>query len=275
MRIDEGQTRAYSESFRDHELAIIDVTTPGEQVVTAIPDGRLADHQAIQVAALPFQVVPRAYYPNSSIAMKDQVPAGQTAVENIATAGAGPRFALTPFRVTYNPESKNWPAAFVEVVAAEGSIGTFLVGAQLIAPDTFDYAGRTWQISLRPTRAYKPYSLTLLKVTHEVYPGSDIPKNFSSRVRLNTPDGREDREVVIYMNNPLRFQGLTFYQYQMDAANNYTVFQVVRNPSWLIPYISCLLMTLGLLWQFGYHLIGFIRKRAAARPPAPSPAAVS
>jgi hypothetical protein len=38
----------------------------------------------------------------------------------------------------------------------------------------------------------------------------------------------------------------------------------VRNPSWRLPYLACSLVALGLVMQFGLHLIGFIRKRSAA-----------
>ncbi len=263
VSLKEGETRNYAESWRYNELAVIDATAPDRDIVTVVPESLLAHDEAVQVPALPFRLVPRAYYPNAALMLKDQLPAGQFAVENLATTGLGPRLAVSPMRVTYDPQKKNWPAAFVDIVSAEGLIGTYLVSSMLVEADTFTYAGRQWRLGLRPQRAYQPYSLTLLKVTHDVYPGSDIPKNFSSRMRINRPDGTEDREVLIYMNNPLRHEGLTYYQYQMDAANANTVLQVVRNPSWLIPYISCLLMTLGLLLQFGQHLVGFIRKRAA------------
>jgi ResB-like family len=264
LQLNEGETRNYSQSWRRHELAVIDATAPDTDVVTVIPESRLGRDTDIQVPALPFRVVPRAYYPNAHLTLKDQQPAGQAAVENLATTGLGPRFAVTPAEVTYDPDKKNWPAAFVEVVTTEGTLGTFLVSSLLTDAESFTYADHTWHLALRQERAYKPYSLTLLKVTNDVFPGTDIPKNFSSRIRINTPDGKEDREVLIYMNNPLRYQGLTFYQYQMDAAKAMTVLQVVRNPSWLIPYLSCLIMTAGLLWQFCSHLIVFFRKRAAA-----------
>jgi hypothetical protein len=81
-------------------------------------------------------------------------------------------------------------------------------------------------------------------------------------VRVRSADGQDDREVLIYMNNPLRYSGLTFYQYQMDSANSTSVLQVVRNPGWLVPYIACALMTLGLIIQFGIHLSGFAKRRA-------------
>jgi cytochrome c biogenesis protein ResB len=35
---------------------------------------------------------------------------------------------------------------------------------------------------------------------------------------LQNPETDENREVEISMNHPLRYDGLTFYQYQMDAG---------------------------------------------------------
>jgi cytochrome c biogenesis protein ResB len=110
-------------------------------------------------------------------------------------------------------------------------------------------------------RAYKPFVIKLLEARHDVYPGTEIPKNFSSRIRLETSAHTDDREVLIYMNNPLRYAGLTFYQYQMDAGHKTTVLQVVRNPSWILPYVACIMIASGLVWQFGAHLLAFIKKR--------------
>ncbi len=52
--------------------------------------------------------------------------------------------------------------------------------------------------------------LKLLDFKKTVYPGSDIPKSFSSRVEIE--DGGLRREALIAMNRPLRFHGYTFYQ---------------------------------------------------------------
>jgi hypothetical protein len=40
-----------------------------------------------------------------------------------------------------------------------------------------------------------------------------------------------------------------------------TILQVVQNPSWLIPYISCALIAFGMVIQFGMHLTSFVRRR--------------
>jgi hypothetical protein len=73
-----------------------------------------------------------------------------------------------------------------------------------------------------------------------------------------------DREVLIYMNNPLRYGGLTFYQAGFENNDRTSILTVVRNPSWLVPYVSCVLMGLGLAVHFCILLANFIRRRTVA-----------
>ena len=260
MRIEEGGTQHYSESYRINELAILDTTNPGFNEVVAIPEAVLADGGAIQHPKLPFQVRLKDYYPNAALQLREGLP---NAAPSLATAGVGPRIAVTPLRLTYKQDERNAPAAHLELVGPQGSLGTWLVSPILSAPQTFDYAGRTWEIALRFKRYYHPFNITLLDFAHDRYPGTEIPKNFSSRIRLKTDDGRGDREVLIFMNNPLRHAGLTFYQASFERGDKVSILQVVRNPGWVVPYVSCIIMGLGLLLQFSIHLVGFIRRRAA------------
>jgi hypothetical protein len=150
-----------------------------------------------------------------------------------------------------------------QVIELSGSRGESQAEARNLKPETSQ-----WRIALRPERYYKDFSVTLLKTTHDKYPGTEIPKDFRSRVRLENKSTGENREVEIWMNNPLRYQGLTFYQSTMGRDDVKDVgrsgLQVVRNPSWLTPYAGCLIVGLGMCWQFLYHLTGFISKRRTA-----------
>jgi cytochrome c biogenesis protein ResB len=129
--------------------------------------------------------------------------------------------------------------------------------------------GTNFTFALRPERNVFPFSLTLLKATHAIYEGSDIPKDFRSRVQLQNPLTGENREVEISMNHPLRYDGLTFYQQQMTASETteqaglapWSLLQVVHNPSWMTPYLGCGLVAAGLVIQFMFHLVGFIAKK--------------
>ncbi len=270
MRIEEGETKNYAESYQFYELAITDTTDPKFDDVVVIPKELLEKGAAIQHPKLPFRVVPKAFFSNINLGRRSDEP---TAPPSPATTGFGPNFVATPIAFNYKPDALNIPAAYVELAGPEGTLGTWLtvyIPPQMMTmpPQTFSTPdGHTWKIALRPQRAYKPYALTLLKFSHDVYAGTDIPKNFSSRIRLATPDGRDDHEVLIYMNNPLRYAGLTFFQSGYDGDHT-TVLQVVRNPGWVLPYIACILMAVGLVVQFGIHLTGFFRKRRAAAVPA-------
>ena len=116
---------------------------------------------------------------------------------------------------------------------------------------------------MRPARYYKPFSVTLQKFTHERYVGTEIPKNFASTVTLIDPERDVNRNVLIYMNNPLRYRGETYYQAGFERDDRTTILQVVRNPSFLAPYLACIIVGIGLLVQFGSHLVGFSRRRRA------------
>jgi hypothetical protein len=239
---------------------LIDTSNPDFNEVVAIPEAVLADGGTVQFRKLPFQVRIRDYYPNAALQMRDE---NSKSPPGIATVGLGPRVTLIPMRLTYKQDERNAPAANIELVATEGSLGIWLVSPLLGFPQKFDYQGKTYEIALRFKRFYKPFTISLLDFRHDKYVGTEIPKNFSSQIQLKDPTTHDDREVLIFMNNPLRHGGLTFYQagYEGDTT---TVLQVVRNPGWLLPYISCIMMGLGLVVQFGAHLIGFIRKRSAA-----------
>ena len=263
MRIDQGETKPYSESFSASELVLLDHSDPKFDTVVAVPEALLADKKSFQHPKLPFAVTVREYHPNVNVQMRNQS-AAAAAMPSPATAGLGTQLALIPLPMTYKPNEQNIPGAYVEITSAEGPLGVWLVSPHLGMPQTFQYAGKTWEVALRSQRHYYPFALTLLKFSHDVYAGTDIPKNFSSRVRIQSDDGHDDREVLIFMNSPLRYGGQTFYQAGFDKNDTTTILQVVRNPSWTLPYIACVMMGLGLVIQFGFSLTGFFRKRSSA-----------
>jgi hypothetical protein len=267
LRLAEQETRAYSESFRRNEIVLINKSDPVEDQVVAIPESFIADQTPVQHGNMPFRVVTRAYYPNANIGLLSSLPEGIDAsvlAPNFSTQGIGPRLGISPLPISYNDQERNLPAALIELQGIDGVLGTWLVSPMLIAPQKFEYDGVPWEISFRFEREYKPFSVELIELKHDIYPGSNIPKNFSSLVRVRAIDGSEDRESLIYMNHPLRYRGFTFYQYQMDSANGFSVLQVVRNPARWLPYLACVLMTLGLTWQFTLHLKRFGARRKSA-----------
>lgn len=290
LRLTEGQAKNYSESGSHNELVIIDKSDPQTDQVVAILDRVVARKGEIRPPGLPFILRVKEYFPNSEPRVRPPTTAHEAAQ---ASQGIAQRFRFVPTEVTKRMDDKNVPTAVVEVVTEQGSLGSWAVSCwateeallawlqrqwnssagpgmgdrlaqQLAAPQQFEAGGRRYEIALRPARLYYPHHIQLLDFRHDKYRGTEIPKNFSSLVRLTNPITGEDREVKIYMNNPLRYGGATYYQASFDQFDpRVTVLQVVRNPSWLTPYLACTLVTVGLTVQFLMHLAGFVKRNAA------------
>jgi ResB-like family len=257
LHLRDGESRNYSETDREAELAIIDASDPDADKVVAIPQGVLASEKSIRPGDLPFTLRVKQFFGNSLVANR----AADAAQPPAATQGIGPSATVQGLPHVTEMDKRDVPSAVVEIETPQGSLGSWLVSEYVEQPQSFTCNNRTYRLAMRPHRLYKPYSIQLLKFQHDVYPGTDIPKNFSSRVLLHHPQTGEKREVLIYMNNPLRYAGETFYQSGFDPDNKGTILQVVHNPSWLTPYLSCVMVGVGLIIQFATHLFGFTFKR--------------
>ena len=116
--------------------------------------------------------------------------------------------------------------------------------------------GKVYELSLRFKRLYKPYSVTLIKFSHDRFVGTDMARNFSALIRLQDPHNNENRQVLIKMNSPLRYGGETFYQASFDkGSDKTTILEVVDNPGWLVPYAACVIGAIGMMFHFGLALV--------------------
>lgn len=260
VHLREGQAKNYSESDREVELAFINTSDPGSDLVVAIPQAALMRQKEITHPELPFTVRVKDFYLNSVVEER-----ASTAVEPpAATQGLGARATVKERPRVSDMDHRDIPSAVVELVTPQGSLGSWLASEFIEQTQSFAVRNQNWRIALRLRRYYKSFSVQLKEFRHDVYPGTDIPKNFSSRVLVQQPSSGESREVLIKMNSPLRYAGDTFYQASFDPDDHGSVLQVVHNPSWLTPYFSCVLVGVGLLWHFMTHLMGFTLKRKTA-----------
>jgi ABC-type transport system involved in cytochrome c biogenesis permease subunit len=262
MTIDEGGWANYVEDSRYCELAFVQ---PGSAVddVVVIPQSLLRRGGVLHHEALPVDVEVVRYLPNSRL--------GSPEPDNPANAGAGLESGVVPVRegAGASQDAKvDSPSAYVTFRDKDTGdpLGTYLVSLWL-KPQPVTVGGKTYEVALRWKRTYKPYKLQLIKFRFDRYPGTNIPKNYSSQVRLVDPEGNEDREVLIRMNEPLWHRGETFYQTNFDPETEATtILQVVKNPGWLLPYISCALVGVGMAVHFSLTLTEFLRRKLAARP---------
>ena len=259
MRLGQGQTKNYSESLYHHELAIVDTRGADSDQVISLPESQLYAGNRIELPVDSLEVMIKEYYPNAALVSPSQLPS-----QNYPHLPIGPMAVAVQMEKTYKENERNQPALTVSILQSGNLIGTWSLAAGFPRPLSFQAAGKACQVVLRPKRFYKPFAIQLLQFRHDRYAGTDIAKNFSSRIKLTDPAKHEDRESLIFMNNPLRYRGYTFFQAGFDDNDTTTILQVAQNPSWLVPYISCALIVLGMLLQFGMHLVSFVKRRVIA-----------
>ena len=281
LRIEEGRTSNFVEDIREVELAFVRNGEGDEQTHTVIPGRMLREGESISSDELPVDVKVLQYHPNASLVRR--LP-GQADDSNPATQGIGLRESVRPLKPSTGTESEvDFAAAYVQLSDPDtgDDLGTWLVGLQLdlfnLGRDrqTIEVGGESYDINLRFKRIYKPYQVTLLDVKKEDYIGTTTPRDYSSYVHLVDDRHGIDRDNVrIWMNNPLRYAGETFYQSSYTPAGGvpgstreWTTLQVVKNTGWMIPYVACMIVLVGMLAQFGQTLIRFLQRLARGNAP--------
>jgi len=279
--IREGESTSAAIDIRETELAVIQTDfSPTQEDVLAIPRSvllhSLASGQPVRDPALPFDVQVTQYLKNSDL-QRVQASAGNSAsAGNPATAGIGLNWLASEMRPGSGADSRSavdMASAYVTLLEKGGGkpLGTYLVSQLLPAPqfgERISVGGKSYDLALRFKHSYKPYTMHLIDVRKDDYIGTSTPKNYSSDVHLVDAARNVDRKVRIWMNNPLRYAGETFYQsgYNVDPRTGAetTTLQVVTNTGWMIPYVACMFVWFGMQSHFSVMLVRFLTRRDEA-----------
>ncbi len=280
MTILEGRETSVACRTDEVELAVIDTTDPATDRVTAIA-GRLlkarAGGESISLDELPFEIRVVEFFPNSAV-----VAVGPVA-PNPATTGLGTSWLASGRPPEGGASSRANVASGYVQLREKGTgrkLGTYLVsqflndqgqifaGAEEDVCDSVSAAGRDWRLQLRFRREYNPYSVRLDDVRRINYSASDTPRDYSSYVTFTDSATGVTQQGRIWMNNPVRYRGETFYQStysEVDVGGGrtgeMTGLQVVENAGWLVPYVACVLAFWGMLVHFGGTFLRFADRR--------------
>ena len=271
MTLAEKQTVSFTRDIRSAELAITSVAQGGRDRVVVVPTEtnnkatRYARGGVVRLDGLPFNVEIVRYYTNSELqAVSPDAP-------NLATKGMGESQVARASEPGSGAKSSDVDraSAYVKVIGKEGGedLGTYLVSQHPAllpgAVNRISAGDKTYDLDLRFKRSYKDYQITLLDVRKDDYQGTTMARNYSSQLRLKDSKRNVEFETKIWMNNPLRYAGETFYQsgYNTDrGGREYTTLQVVKNTGWMIPYVSCMIVATGMLLHFFLILLRFLRQ---------------
>lgn len=258
------------------ELAVIDTSLPEKNRVVAFDDplilSALRNKKPLSDESLPIEIRIEKWMANSDMVTRRENP--EAAKDAEGASGLPPEVALIEASKSGGVKSEmNYASAYVSVREKKTSrdLGRYALTQFFNDPSlrpkpmlpTLESDGRTFELALRFRRNIKPFMFELENVVLEQYTGTAIPKDYSSYVRILDESGATLQEGRIWMNSPMRFRGETYYQSQYTSAAQspmrveQTVLQVVTNAGWLIPYVSCVLVGLGMFAHFGITLTRF------------------
>ncbi len=278
----EGETTHHAIDLRETEFVVIDRSDPEKDRMTVIPGSILENtSDIIDDPQLPFKIRCVNYFKNS-----DVIRVGPQA-DNKADTGIGQVYLAVFKKPAAGADASagaDRASAYIEIVNRKTNkkLGTYLV-SQLIYDekllDTVSIDESNYQIGLRFKTIYMPYSIELKDTSAEYYVGTETPRLFSSEFVIDDPKNGIESTQKISMNNPLRYRDQTFYQttyledsdLEKDGNQELSGIQVVRNNGWMIPYVCCMFVVVGLVAQFQQTLVNHLNKTNKRSNQTPDP----
>ncbi len=284
MEIRQQGVSNFTYNLEESELAFIESQAGGNDRVVAIPQWMIergaATGEPIKDQRLPFHVKVVSFHKNSRLEAvtpeeaarrKDPANAGEERLSRANDGRVVKQFVAEAVKVGTGADGAgvaDVSSGYVTLLdkGTGEEIGTYLVSSFFTATigqehmDAVPAGGKVYRMGMRFAREYKPYTVHLVEFRHDRFIGTDKARNFSSEVVLIDEDHPDGREALIRMNEPFRYRGETFFQAAFLPSDSGTVLQVVRNPGYLMPYIACIVVSLGMLMHFTGHLQSFFKK---------------
>jgi len=258
MSIEEGKFSNSIFNSYNKELVIIDSINPDYDDYTVISDDILEEGLVIESSKIPFTIEVIDYYMNCSVAPRDKP-------DFINYKGFAQRFNLIEKNKEKEREMNRSGIIFKISNANELTDGIYSLILEQSIPQTINVDGNELSLILRRERTYLPFSLELVDFKKELHPGTDIAKSYSSKINLHEKDIK--RSVLIEMNVPLRHKNYTFFQSSFieDFDSDTTILSVVKNYGRMFPYISSIIMSIGLLLHMVLRLPTLFSERKRKR----------
>lgn len=136
-------------------------------------------------------------------------------------------------------QANNAPAQEIMIVGTQGQEGT---------PRTVNIGRTALSIAYGAQKSTLPFSIQLRDFILEKYPGTENASSYASEITLTDPRANVTRNVRIFMNNILDYDGYRFFQSSFDPDERGTYLSVNHDfwGTW-ISYIGYILLTIGMI----------------------------
>jgi len=248
MLIPEGEQRDYFEDHYDREIAVIRAAADGGNTVTVYKGGLMAPGKQLPLEA-----------PAGASLTVEELHENCEPVQREGEAPADARGMAATSVMRPKPgvgDEQTRSGALLRLAGAGEEIDGLYLALEDFTPTTVRNADGTelFTVSLRPRRYRLPLTIHLDDVEMSTHPGIEMARDYRSHVTVTSESS--SRKVDIWMNHPLRDSGYTFYQSSyFGGRNQATGLSVVKNAGRLFPYVSSIIICIGMLIHLGIMFV--------------------
>ncbi len=216
--------------------------------VYAIPFEDMKDQNHPISIDLPFKITPLSHCINCDVTTRPS--------SNSSHKGLAKEKQLKPAPLQNDSETNLAGVTFQISHADDDQNGTYISTEAMPSPLIITKDARRFDLRLQRKEASLPFDITLNDFVREQHPGTDMPSHYHSDITLT--DGEINWQTRIDMNSPLRYRGYTIFQssFTDNEQGQASILAVVKNTGWLFPYISSILIALGLILHLIIRLKG-------------------
>ena len=255
MVIEEGSKSNTIDDYHITELAIINVSDSNYDQYTVFGQPLFKSGNNLMHGDLDFDITILDYMDNATL---EPIQGGSS----IGFKGMLKNFNLIEIDRDTD-DMKNRPGIIFQVSGTFSDVdGVYgLIFGQSV-PATINVNSNQYVMALQKKKTYLPFAIELEDFKKVMHPGTEVAKSYSSKINL--VENNIPRPVLIEMNKPLRHEGYTFYQasfIESPSGEETTVLAAVHNYGRLFPYISSIIMSIGLLMHMLVNMPALFKKK--------------
>ena len=262
MAIFEGGSNDAAEDYLEHVVEIAEIKDGKPANIHVIRGGFIEDlgnaERVFKLPDLPFDLELAGYLENAAaIANSDRAPSNHEIIAR--------NYYLTAKQKTVPPEPAEQYTAgcYARIFSRSGSKSEpFILLGGAYQPFSWREGDRVFTIDMHKRVWPMPFKVKLDKFIADFHPGTSVAARFSSDITRLERGGSSS--LTISMNNPMRYEGLTFFQASYGSTGEpphqkmYSVFEIVKNPADQWPKWSLCIVAFGMLVTFLIKLSSFL-----------------
>lgn len=240
MVIDEGGSASFFRDFHKLELAVIDPSPKDHDKIITFSQGFLAKGETVKSSEFPMEIEILNFCKNCNYERR----LGKSKTKR-GFHGFAKNFKLKSIPLALE-DSEN-RSGFTFRLKNSDKDGVYAIFEDMQINQSIHSGGKTYYIQLRHKHYNLPFKIELLDFDKTDYASTQMAKSYKSVVNL--VDDKIKQRTVIQMNEPLRYKGYTLYQssYIEGEKVDTTILSVVHNLGRVFPYISSIIICIGIV----------------------------